>query len=160
ISNLLVKGLPDQKNKFNKSISQLSRQNCLLRNLPWIVASPVRVFTTAKVAFSYWQSAIDFMSNFRANINKFFKGWVIRFIEDIIKTLRAGKSSSLAIMSKDSLNSELHSLERMAIDFGREKFKWNKDKLSQVAQKVREGNLTIVLKVWEQEIEVIICFIS
>ncbi|CAH7670210.1 nuclear control of ATP synthase 2 [Phakopsora pachyrhizi] len=100
------------------------------------------------------------MSNFRANINKFFKGWVIRFIEDIIKTLRAGKSSSLAIMSKDSLNSELHSLERMAIDFGREKFKWNKDKLSQVAQKVREGNLTIVLKVWEQEIEVIICFIS
>ncbi|KAI8444819.1 hypothetical protein BY996DRAFT_6453407 [Phakopsora pachyrhizi] len=34
-------------------------------------------------------------------------------------------------MSKDGLNSELHSLERMAIDFGREKFKWNKDKLSQ-----------------------------
>ncbi|KAI8451082.1 hypothetical protein BY996DRAFT_6610751 [Phakopsora pachyrhizi] len=56
-------------------------------------------------------------------------------------------------MSKDGLNSELHSLERMAIDFGREKFKWNKDKLS-------HGNLTIVLKVWEQEIEVIIWFIS
>ncbi|CAH7690588.1 nuclear control of ATP synthase 2 [Phakopsora pachyrhizi] len=100
------------------------------------------------------------MSKFRATINGFFKGWVIRSIEDIIKTLRSGKSSSLAIMSKDGLNSELHSLERMAIDFGREKFKWNKDKLSHVAQKVREGNLTIVLKVWEQEIEVIIWFIS
>ncbi|CAH7673509.1 nuclear control of ATP synthase 2 [Phakopsora pachyrhizi] len=109
------------------------------------------------------------MSDFRATINRFFKGWVIRPIEDIIKTLRAGKSSSLAIMSKDrgsqlcshnGLSSELHSLERMAIDFGRENFKWNKDKLSQVAQKVREVNLTIVLKVWEQEIEVIICFIS
>ncbi|CAH7671131.1 hypothetical protein PPACK8108_LOCUS5893 [Phakopsora pachyrhizi] len=77
------------------------------------------------------------MSDFRATINGFFKGWVIRPIEDIIKTLRSGKSSSLAIMSKDGLNSELH-----------------------IAQKVREGNLTIVLKVWEQEIEVIICFIS
>ncbi|CAH7683595.1 hypothetical protein PPACK8108_LOCUS17234, partial [Phakopsora pachyrhizi] len=64
----------------------------------------------------------------------------------IIKTLRAGKSSSLEIMSKDGLNSELHSLERMAISFGREKFK--------------QGNLTIILKVWEQEIELIICFIS
>ncbi|CAH7678472.1 hypothetical protein PPACK8108_LOCUS12999, partial [Phakopsora pachyrhizi] len=63
---------------------------------------------------------------------------VIRPIEYIIKTLRAGKSSSLEIMSKDGLNSELHSLERM----------------------VRQGNLTIILKVWEQEIEVIICFIS
>ncbi|KAI8451379.1 ATP synthase regulation protein NCA2-domain-containing protein [Phakopsora pachyrhizi] len=160
ISNLLVKGLPDQKNKFSKSISQLSRPNCLSCNWPWIVALPVSVFTTAKVALSYWQSAIDFMSKFRATINRFFKGWVIRPIEDIIKTLRSGKYSSLAIMSKDGLNSELHSLERMAIDFGREKFKWNKDKLSQVTQKVREGNLTIVLKVWEQEIEVIIWFIS
>ncbi|CAH7682904.1 nuclear control of ATP synthase 2 [Phakopsora pachyrhizi] len=100
------------------------------------------------------------MSKFRATISRFFKGWVIRPIEDIIKTLRSGKSCSLAIMSKDGLNSEHHSLERMAIDFGREKFKWNKDKLSQVAQKFREGNLTIVLKVWEQEIEVIIWFIS
>ncbi|KAI8445921.1 ATP synthase regulation protein NCA2-domain-containing protein [Phakopsora pachyrhizi] len=152
--------LPDQKNKFSKSISQLSRPNCLSCNWPWIVALPVSVFTTAKVALSYWQSAIDFMSKFRATINRFFKGWVIRPIEDIIKTLRSGKYSSLAIMSKDGLNSELHSLERMAIDFGREKFKWNKDKLSQVTQKVREGNLTIVLKVWEQEIEVIIWFIS
>ncbi|CAH7686197.1 ATP synthase regulation protein NCA2-domain-containing protein [Phakopsora pachyrhizi] len=160
ISNLLVKGLPDQKNKFSKSISQLLRPNCLSCNWPWIVALPVSVFTTAKVALSYWQSAIDFMSKFRATINRFFKGWVIRPIEDIIKTLRSGKYSSLAIMSKDGLNSELHSLERMAIDFGREKFKWNKDKLSQVTQKVREGNLTIVLKVWEQEIEVIIWFIS
>ncbi|KAI8453786.1 hypothetical protein BY996DRAFT_8490750 [Phakopsora pachyrhizi] len=72
-----------------------------------IVASPVRVFTAAKVAFSYWQSAIDFMSDFRATINRFFKGWVIRPIEDIIKTLRAGKSSSLAIMSKDSVVEDL-----------------------------------------------------
>ncbi|CAH7675342.1 hypothetical protein PPACK8108_LOCUS10339, partial [Phakopsora pachyrhizi] len=55
---------------------------------------------------------------FRATINRFFKGWVIRPIEYIIKTLRAGKSSSLEIMSKDGLNSELHSLERMAISFG------------------------------------------
>ncbi|CAH7671129.1 hypothetical protein PPACK8108_LOCUS5891, partial [Phakopsora pachyrhizi] len=46
---------------------------------------------------------------FRAAINRFFKGWVIRPIEYIIKTLRAGKSSSLEIMSKDGLNSELHS---------------------------------------------------
>ncbi|CAH7676568.1 hypothetical protein PPACK8108_LOCUS11716, partial [Phakopsora pachyrhizi] len=84
-------------------------------------------------------SAIDFTSDFRATINRFSKAVPI---EDIIKTLRAGKSSSLAIMSKDGLNSELY------------------NKLRQVAQKVREGNLTIVLKVWEQEIEVIICFIS
>ncbi|CAH7668118.1 expressed protein, partial [Phakopsora pachyrhizi] len=63
---------------------------------------------------------------FRATINRFFKGWVIRPIEYIIKTLRAGKSSSLEIMSKDGLSSELHSLERMAISSGREKLKWNK----------------------------------
>ncbi|CAH7666942.1 ATP synthase regulation protein NCA2-domain-containing protein [Phakopsora pachyrhizi] len=153
ISNLLAKGLPDQKKKFNRSISQLSRPNFLSRNWPWIVASPVIIFTTAKVAFSYRQSAIDFMRDFRATLNGFVKGWVIRPIEDIIKTLRAGESSSLAIMSKDGLNSELHSLERMAIDFGREKFKWNEDELNQVAQKVREGDLTTVLKVWEQEIK-------
>ncbi|CAH7683886.1 hypothetical protein PPACK8108_LOCUS17679, partial [Phakopsora pachyrhizi] len=87
---------------------------------------------------------------FRATINRFFKGWVIRPIEYIIKTLRAGKSSSLEIMSKDSLNSELH----------KKSLSGTKKKLSQVAQKVRQGNLTIILKVWEQEIEVIICFIS
>lgn len=79
---------------------------------------------------------------------------MIRPVEDIIRTLRAGQEGTLAIMTKDSLAPELDSLERMVVEFGREKLKWTDEELSNLSKSVKEGNLTSVLKVWEQEIKV------
>ncbi|KAI9609472.1 hypothetical protein H4Q26_007428 [Puccinia striiformis f. sp. tritici PST-130] len=56
-------------------------------------------------------------------------------------------------MTKDSLAPELNSLERMVVEFGRDKLKWKEDDLAKLSESVKEGNLTSVLKVWEQEIK-------
>ena len=57
-------------------------------------------------------------------------------------------------MSKESLNSDLQSLERMVTEFSAEKYGLKGAQLDAVTQKVREGDLTTVLKIYESELKV------
>ncbi|KAH9457838.1 hypothetical protein Pst134EB_010150 [Puccinia striiformis f. sp. tritici] len=105
------------------------------------------------VAYSYRSKILDGVRDAKETLKGFISGWVIRPVEDIIQTLRAGQEGTLAIMTKDSLAPELNSLERMVVEFGRDKLKWKEDDLAKLSESVKEGNLTSVLKVWEQEIK-------
>ncbi|POW14273.1 hypothetical protein PSTT_03043 [Puccinia striiformis] len=123
------------------------------RNWPWLVSLPVFSYALSSVAYSYRSKILDGVRDAKETLKGFISGWVIRPVEDIIQTLRAGQEGTLAIMTKDSLAPELNSLERMVVEFGRDKLKWKEDDLAKLSESVKEGNLTSVLKVWEQEIK-------
>jgi nuclear-control-of-ATPase protein 2 len=81
--------------------------------------------------------------------------WVLDPLTNILKTIQHG-DSSLNLMPKESLKSDLDSLERMVVEFGRDEYKMGDEELRLLGEKVRQGDLTSVLKVWEQDIKV--CF--
>ncbi len=56
-------------------------------------------------------------------------------------------------MSKDSLNSDLESLERMVVDFSRDNGVTDPVELGKVVEKVQRGDLTTVLKKYEEELK-------
>ena len=81
----------------------------------------------------------------------------------------------MALMGRDSLRSDLEvsrdsknsyltetefvfvpfqSLERMVVDFARDEYHLSGSELDVLAEKVRSGDLTTVLKAWEQDIKV------
>jgi nuclear-control-of-ATPase protein 2 len=83
------------------------------------------------------------------------QGWVVQPVLSILDTIRHGQTeNSLAIMGKASLDSDLSSLERMVIDFGRDTQSVSPELLQELGAKVREGDLTLILKEWEKDIKV------
>jgi nuclear-control-of-ATPase protein 2 len=48
----------------------------------------------------------------------------------------------------------MQSLERMVADFARDQYKLDDAQVETVMRRVREGDLTMVLKAWEQDIKV------
>jgi len=42
----------------------------------------------------------------------------------------------------------------MVLDFGRDEYKLSESQLAELGTRVREGDLTAVLKAWEQDIKV------
>jgi len=91
-------------------------------------------------------TAVDFCSN-----------WVVEPIQRLIGTIRHDKASEIAIMSKNSLEADRASLERMVVDFVQDHQTLTKgdptatDKLT-VTNSVREGDLTPVLKAYERDL--------
>lgn len=91
-------------------------------------------------------TAVDFWSN-----------WVVEPIQRLIGTIRHDKASEIAIMSKNSLEADRASLERMVVDFVQDHQTLTKgdpaatDKLT-ITNSVREGDLTPVLKAYERDL--------
>lgn len=79
----------------------------------------------------------------------FWKNWVVKPVWDMLAILRA--DDSMAIASKESLQSDLNSLERMVTDFMRD----NNIAVdsAQVHQAVSQGDLTVMMSQYEKEIK-------
>lgn len=154
LDRLLYQTVPSQKLWLQDALSDLSQPSFISRNWPLLISLPVASYTLTKFAYSYRKTLIYALLNARDTLYGFISGWLIKPFEDILQTLKAGERGGLAIISQDSLPSELASLERMTLDFGREKFGWTDERAAVMAKTVREGNLTELLKVWENEIKV------
>ncbi|KAG0145158.1 hypothetical protein CROQUDRAFT_79035 [Cronartium quercuum f. sp. fusiforme G11] len=152
LSQLRKETIPDLKASISVSLAHLSPPSFLTRAWPLLVSLPVAAYTLAKLAYSYRGPIVDGLLSARDTFRGFVSGWVLKPVEDIVETLKAGERGTLAIMSEESLSAEFASLERMTLDFGRERFGWDDDQAGKVAASVREGDLTEVLRVWENEI--------
>ncbi|RHZ81139.1 hypothetical protein Glove_123g50 [Diversispora epigaea] len=81
----------------------------------------------------------------------FWSDWVWEPVKTMMNTI-IHRERRLAIMSKDSLNSDLESLERMVVDFAREQNN-SFEELESISNRVKDGDISIVLKLYEQELK-------
>jgi nuclear-control-of-ATPase protein 2 len=111
----------------------------------------LRIFANRRAEITTWireagQTSLDFWQN-----------WVIEPTRRLIGTIRHDESTELAIMSKDSLRSDRESLERMVVDFAVENPEngraYNETEIATIRAKVKEGDLTPVLRAYEQEMK-------
>lgn len=87
----------------------------------------------------------------------FWYNWVVDPVKRLIGTIRHDENSELAIMSKDSLKSDRDSLERMVVDFAVQHPEngtpYTDTQITALRSKVREGDLSTVLKAYEKEMQ-------
>lgn len=91
-------------------------------------------------------TAIDFWGN-----------WVVEPIQRLVGTIRHDKDSEIALMSKNSLEADRASLERMVVDFVQDRPLATHNKSAPVdaqtiTASVKEGDLTPVLKAYERDL--------
>lgn len=111
----------------------------------------LRVLTNRKAEIVTW------IREFGVTTIEFWHNWVVEPARKLIGTIRHDENSELAIMSKDSLKSDRDSLERMVVDFAVQYpdngTGYSPAQIDALRSKIREGDLTLVLKAYEKEMQ-------
>ncbi len=111
--------------------------------------------TLLRVLVNRKAEIISWIREFGTTSIDFWNNWVVEPMKKVIRTIRHDKDSEIAIMSRESLKGDRDSLERMVIDFARDNpntstgLPLTDAEISVVRAKVREGDLTPVLRAYE-----------
>ncbi|EXJ92867.1 hypothetical protein A1O3_01421 [Capronia epimyces CBS 606.96] len=154
---ILDENLPKHEQDANVLRSKYGKPSRLLRY--WIPAvalllsgsTILRIVANRRAEILQWfrelgQTTIDFWTN-----------WVVEPTKKLIGTIRHDEQSEIAIQSRESLNADRESLERMVVDFAVQHpdngIKLTETQVTELRAKVREGDLTPVLKAYEREMQ-------
>jgi nuclear control of ATPase protein 2 len=112
----------------------------------------LRIFANRKAEIMQW------IQDLGATVQDFWLNWVVEPTKRLIGTIRHDAESEIAIQSKESLKADRESLERMVVDFAiahPEKVgtKYTDLEIADIRLKVKEGDLTPVLKAYEREMQ-------
>lgn len=99
---------------------------------------------------------LTWIREFGQTVIDFWANWVVEPTKKVIGTIRHDESSEVSILSKRSLEGDRASLERMVVDFAvanPEGPALNDSQIAEIRAKVREGDLTPVLKAYEKDMQ-------
>jgi len=154
---ILDEHLPQQELQADALRSAYGKPSRLIRY--WIPALGVvlsgstllRIVSNRRAEITQWfrdlgQTAIDFWAN-----------WVLEPTKKLIGTIRHDENSEIAIQSRDSLQADRDSLERMVVDFAVQHPEngtpFSEAQIADIRSKVKQGDLTPVLKAYEREMQ-------
>ncbi|KEQ85416.1 NCA2-domain-containing protein [Aureobasidium pullulans] len=103
---------------------------------------------------------LTWIQEFGHTIRDFWINWCVEPTRKVLQTIRHDKDSEVSIMSKRSLEGDRASLERMVVDFAVDNpgnatetgSPLTEAEISSIRSKVREGDLTPVLKAYEKDL--------
>ena len=159
LQEILDHYLPAHIRASRMLLSKYGRPSGLIRYwLPGMLlllssSSLLRVFLNRKAEIIRWvqdvgTTTVDFWNN-----------WVVEPAAKVIGTIRHDKDSEIAIMSKESLQGDRASLERMVVDFATDNpnnsggTPLTEVEIADIRAKVKEGDLTPVLRAYEKDLK-------
>lgn len=146
----------EQKSKLKTLIYQSGKPSLILRY--WPIGLGVMTFgsLTLRILFNRRAGIFQLFQDGLTVMADFWTNWVVTPVENILSTIRHDDSTQVAIVGKKSLEADMNSLERMVIDFSVDMDKTHKlpdMELEEIRSGVREGDLSAVLKIYEQELK-------
>ncbi|QUC22557.1 uncharacterized protein UV8b_06798 [Ustilaginoidea virens] len=157
---IIDKTLPDHVHRMQNLARENGRPGRIVRYwLPSLIGV-LSSTTVLRVLVNRQDQIINWITNFGCTVRDFWLNWVIQPTEKVIKTIRHDESSEIAIMSRDSLKVDRESLERMVVDFAKDKPHFatggNKSvsdaQLADIRSKVAQGDVTPVLRAYERDL--------
>lgn len=156
----LIHILRDLVPKHMETSRTVARENgqpsCLVRY--WLPVSMLffSASTSFRVVASKRVEILQWIMNIGSTAIDFWSNWVVDPIQRLIGTIRHDRASDIALMSKNSLEADRASLERMVVDFVQDRPVSTPESTSLDAQtitaSVKEGDLTPVLKAYERDL--------
>lgn len=170
--HILEVALPKHRESFQGMAKQYSRPPRIVRY--WIPALAVLSSSATILRFLTGRRAeiITWVSELGSTVVDFWRNWVIDPLKKVIGTIRHDEKSEVALMSKASLQADRESLERMVVDFAMDQkahgansdnkappsssspssSSWSQEDISIIQSKVKEGDLTPVLRAYERDL--------
>ncbi|KAL6231761.1 hypothetical protein BDW75DRAFT_219266 [Aspergillus navahoensis] len=152
--HILTVILPRYKRVSARSITEAGRPSAAVRYWLPLSLAMISATTSLKVARHVGPILAESVTNLGATAFDFWKNWVVDPMRKLVRTIRHDEKSEIALMSKNSLETDRASLERMVVDFVLDRGEQNKHSscADTIAEKVREGDLTPVLRAYEKDL--------
>lgn len=146
----------------------LLRPSGLVRIWPrLLVLPPLTLYAIQRISASQ-DTLFSLAKDAWETMKGFWRGWLVEPLADIAKTVRTGGEGSI-IVQKGSINADLEvfirhpqflvltsalqSLERMALSLARDKLNYSPVQLDDLSNKLRFGDLTPILQIYEEDIK-------
>lgn len=156
LQSLVTKQLAQRQSNVDRLLSAapvgLGLPSRLARLWPMLVFGPVAAAVSIRIITRSWDTILVKVQDAKETVRGFAINWVYEPCVKLLDTIRTGDQDGV-IMTPESLNSDLQSLERMVSEFSAEKYGLSGAELDQVAARVREGDLTTVLRIYETELK-------
>ncbi|XDG06836.1 hypothetical protein ABKA04_006451 [Annulohypoxylon sp. FPYF3050] len=159
IQDLLVTHLPEHLYAAERLVAENGRPSRLVRY--WL-PSIVLLFsstTILRILVNKNQEIIHWIRDLGVTVRDFWFNWIIDPVRKVIGTIRHDANSEIAIMSRDSLQADKESLERMVVDFALDKpsvatgaSSLSESQVAEIRAKVREGDVTPILRAYEKDL--------
>lgn len=153
----LQQQLPNHTTSMVTFINHHGRPSGVVRY--WLPALAALMSSSAslRILVRRQDEIISWIMNFGSTIIDFGSNWVVEPVRKLIGTIRHDEKSEIAIMSKNSLVADRASLERMVIDFVRDRpdpsqSTFTAEDTAAISNAVKEGDLTPVLKAYERDL--------
>ncbi|KAF2097378.1 NCA2-domain-containing protein [Rhizodiscina lignyota] len=153
---LLETRLPNYQASFEEQVKIHGRPSRLIRY--WFPATVLLLSsgTILRILVNRKEEILTWVRDFGVTVRDFWANWVVEPARKIIGTIRHDEGSEISIMSKRSLEGDRESLERMVVDFAvqhPENGSLNEAQIADIRSKVKEGDLTPVLKAYEKDMQ-------
>ena len=160
LQNILADHVPNHVAASNKLAREFGRPSRLIRY--WLPATVLILSssTILRIMVNRKAEIMTWIHDLGSTIVDFWYNWVVDPVKKIIGTIRHDKDAEIALMSKESLQGDRASLERMVVDFAVDNpnasnpagAPLTEAEIEAIRLKVKEGDLTPVLKVYERDL--------
>lgn len=130
----------------------LRRPSRLTLLWPRLFLLPPLMLYCAKHIYASRATLAELILDGANTVQHFFKDWLFDPIKDVLITIRAGGEDGV-IVRREAVAADLDSLERMSLALAKEKLSYDSTQLEALSQHIRQGDLTAVLKIYEEDIK-------
>ncbi|CAG8824190.1 28704_t:CDS:2, partial [Racocetra persica] len=150
LRSMITKHLPQYDEHSTRIISYYGRPSVITRWwMPTILLSVVTFKVRKQI---HWEDFLNWIEDIKETTVNLWNDWVWEPVKGMWDTIRH-KEKRLALMGKESLNSDLESLERMVLDFARDQKQFTAEEINEISKRIQDGDLSLVLKAYEQELK-------
>ncbi|KAI4153725.1 MAG: hypothetical protein LQ340_002148 [Diploschistes diacapsis] len=157
--DIVITRLPAYQKTMQRQVVENGKPSHLVRY--WLPATALLLSssTILRIFFNRREAILSWVRELGTTVQDFWYNWVVEPVKRLIGTIRHDEKSEIAIMSKESLQGDRASLERMVVDFAVENSTvtggkaLNEVEIAAIRSKVSEGDLTPVLKAYEKDLQ-------
>ncbi|KAL8715003.1 MAG: hypothetical protein Q9220_000960 [cf. Caloplaca sp. 1 TL-2023] len=155
---ILQEHLPNHQASVKSIVRACGRPSRIVRY--WLPATALMLSsgTLLRIMIRRKAQIMTWISDLGATTIDFWYNWVVEPLRKVVGTIRHDKDSEITIMSKESLEGDRASLERMVVDFAVDnppsasRLPFDDAAIATIRAKVREGDLTAVLQAYEKDL--------
>ncbi|KAI0632031.1 NCA2-domain-containing protein [Trametes polyzona] len=154
LSELANCTLPSHTSLHNAELKsgQLRRPSRLTLLWPRLVFLPPLALYAIRTVYASRASLEELAREAVETVKSFWESWILEPLRGIVKTVRAGHDGGV-IVTKESVQSDLDSLERMTLALAQEKLHYDLPQLAALSRQVQAGDLTAVMRIYEEDIK-------
>ncbi|KAH7911721.1 NCA2-domain-containing protein [Hygrophoropsis aurantiaca] len=119
---------------------------------PRLFLLPPFTFYCVRYLYASRASILDGAQETVETVRGFLRDWLLEPVKDVIKTIRTGGEEGI-IVRKEAIAADLDSLERMTIALVKDKLGYSTEQFEELSRQIRQGDLTAVLKIYEEDIK-------